>query len=380
VPAFCHFRRQLARRSWRARGACDTTAAMKSLRALSGHAPALLAATGLLASVGLELLHLQTHLRPDRSAFCAVGERVDCVAVAASPEAIFLGLPWALYGLAGFAALLVAALRRSRWLLPLSLLAAATSLTLLGVSILRVASVCLLCELAHLSAVALAVLAVRRRASLGEGYAHTDGQAQILAAPAGLLVALHLVVPPYWAAFSYEGEPPRPTGLTSEGLPYLGAAEPKLTVWEFTDYSCPHCKSASARSLRLVAENRGLRLVRRQHPRTPCRERNPRACVEVRAAVCAAEQGRFWQADRWLFAFTTRKGKLDVEKFARDVKLDRDALERCLPAKETYARADAEYRAARALKLTEVPSYVVEGSNEPVAPERLADLVAERAR
>ena len=90
-----------------------------------------LAALGLALSLALELLHVRAYLQPSASSFCAVGERLDCTSVALSRYSVLLGVPVPLWGALGFVAILVAAVRRSRWLLPLTGAAAVASLVLL---------------------------------------------------------------------------------------------------------------------------------------------------------------------------------------------------------------------------------------------------------
>src|SRR5690606_29183196 len=74
---------------------------------------------GLILSLVLEYVHAKTFLVPAADSFCSVGESFDCAAVASSKYSVFLGLPWALWGLLGFMTMLIASLRRSLWLWPL---------------------------------------------------------------------------------------------------------------------------------------------------------------------------------------------------------------------------------------------------------------------
>ncbi len=50
----------------------------------------------------------------------------------------------------------------------------------------------------------------------------------------------------------------------------------------------------------------------------------------MRLAYCADEQGKFWQADRSLFAHASGKVRVDIEIAARDISLDLAKLGSCL--------------------------------------------------
>jgi uncharacterized membrane protein len=294
-----------------------------------GRLPGFLAAVGLLLSSILEWIHIQTNVFPSADSYCSFGQRLDCAAVAASPYATVGGIPLAALGMFGFLSLWLAARRKSVWLLPLSGLAALASLALFVLSAAVLGTFCLLCEAVHLTAIALFVVVWKRRAALGGALSDRTSLLYVVGFPALLLFATWISIPPYWAAFSYKGDPPLPTGTTEGGDPWIGAAQPKHTIDEFTDYSCPHCKVAAARSLRLLAKHDDVRLVRHQNPRMHCRP-GTSGCLAARLAGCAAKQGRFWQADRWLFAHTDPKHRqVDISAFASDVRLDEPKLRAC---------------------------------------------------
>lgn len=305
----------------------------------------------------LELLHVRAYQAPGASSFCSVGQKLDCTTVALSHWSVLLGLPLPIWGALGFLALGVAAYQRSAWVLPLSFAAALGSVALLVVELVAVGSLCLLCEAVHLLTFALAWLAWQGRQGLVP-LGDRDNAALVLLPPLGLMVASLLFVPPYFRAFTWKGNVPFATGTTSDGYPWIGATDPKLTVEEFTDYSCSHCRLASAWTLkRLAARPNDVRIVRRQYPRMHCTQ--PGTCLLVRMAYCAGEQGRFWQMDRWLFEHGLRDAKVDLA--AKDVGLDPTRLASCIERPDIYEKAEREAAYATKHKLTVTPSYLVGG-------------------
>jgi uncharacterized membrane protein len=320
-----------------------------------------LAAVGLALSALLSFLHVRTHLSPNVEAFCSVGELFDCASVAASSTSIFLGAPWAFWGVLGFGTLLYLSLSRSIWLLPLSVASAVASLVLLLVSLLKVGSLCYLCEAVHFVSWAMCFLVIRGRASLRGEMRDVNQATSVLAAPMGLAVGLSLFTPAYWGSFNYRAEPPFPTGVTEEGLPWIGSENPSLTLHEFTDYNCPHCKARSALMLRRLKQHADWRLIRRQQPRMRCAPGLETACQPVRLAFCAQDQGKFWRADRWLFAHIEPGKPGDLQKMAAALDLDLEKLQACVGSDETYRRAEAAALAARKAKIKDVPGYLIDG-------------------
>jgi uncharacterized membrane protein len=323
-----------------------------------------LAAAGVALSLFLEWMHVQAYAHPTADSFCAIGARVDCTSVALSRHSVLFGLPVPLLGALGFVAIGVAAWLRSRLLWLLAAVGALVSLLLLAAELFAIGAVCLLCEAAHVLSFLLAVLAFRVRRTLRP--IDRDAALLVLGPVAGIAVALVLFLPRYWGAFGWKGDLPFVNGKTEEGHPWIGAASPKLTVEEITDYACPHCRVASTRALRYLAANEGtLRIVRRQYPRMDCPKGISVACQPLRVAYCAEEQGKFWQMDRWLFEHAA-KGTANVAAAAKAVGLDAERLAQCVEREDIYTRAEAEAKLWSKKRLMGTPAYRIDGKTVPM--------------
>jgi protein-disulfide isomerase len=186
-----------------------------------------------------------------------------------------------------------------------------------------------------------------------------------------------LFLPPYFRTVVWKGDLPFASGLTDDGAPWLGAREPKLTLEEYTDYLCPHCRAATAWTLkRLAARPNDIRLVRRQFPLARCSATQHGSCERLRLAFCGGEAGRFWQMDRWLFAHGDEL-KLDHAQAARDLGIDAGRLASCVERPDIYARAERESELAAKRRFLGTPTYVVDGKRIP--PET-ADRYLARGR
>ncbi len=333
----------------------------------------ILALLGIALSVVLQALHVRAYLQPDASSFCAITPTFDCSRVALNPYSVFLGVPVPLWGALGFVTILVAAWLRSVWLRPLAVLAVLASLVLLGVEILWVKSVCLLCEAVHATALALGFTVWRAGSEWIVPQDAKGALFSIFALPVGTLVAFLAFAPRYFELFNWKTDVTLPNGKTEQGYHWLGAVTPQLTVEEFTDYSCPFCQVAAQHLLKqVIRKPRALRIVRRQFPRTHCVDGF--ICQPLRLAYCADEQGKFWQADRWLFAHASGKVRVEIETAARDISLDLAKLRSCLVRPEVLARAARESDEALNLGYGGTPTYVVSG--KVVSGKELEALLA----
>lgn len=135
------------------------------------------------------------------------------------------------------------------------------------------------------------------------------------------------------------------SGQTPEGRPWIGATQPSVTVVEYSDYECPFCNLAHQDMRALVRENKSwLRLIHLHLPLDlSCnpsigRPLHRHACDSARAAICAQQQGHFWEMNDRLFL---RRGGLDrggLAIVAEELGLDVGRFRACLLSSETEAR------------------------------------------
>jgi len=321
-----------------------------------------LSAIGFGLSLLLEWMHVRAYLAPNAASFCSAGDHIDCTSVALSPQSVLFGLPLPLWGALGFAVIGASAWRRSAWSLPLAAAGAVASLALLAVEIFSIGAICLLCEGVHLVSLVVFGLTWRERRQLSGSFTDRADWLSFLVPTALVAVMLMFAVPHYWGAFGWKGEVPYPQGKTAEGHPWLGAEQPKITLEEFIDYRCLHCRAAASRTLRRLSEHPNeLRIVRRQFPRQRCPAHPSFACLSLRMAYCAQEQGKFWRADRWLFEHVPAVGRLKPSDMARDLQLDSGKLEACVQRQDIVDRAVTEAAWALSQKLTSTPTFMIEG-------------------
>ena len=351
-------------------------------------ASALLSLAGLAIAGDLTAIHYRVHTDPDFVSFCAISAELSCDAVAQSDWSVLLGLPISVWGLFGY--LLMGALavwglgRRSpgrTWPWGLLLLttsaAVAASAVLAVISKVFIKSMCLMCMASwtvNAALFAIAVLAVRRigaRAAIRQDLTSLrarPGLTAALAAGAACVLGATLgLYPRYWDLGGPVGPGSLRTGTDEQGSPWIGAKAPKLTVEEFSDYECPYCSRAHHNLRGIIAERSSkVRLVHRNFPLDQAcnpvvkRPLHVRACERAKAAICAGEQGKFWQMNDLLF-LKQREHGLEVKGLAEALKLDLSRFEACLASQEVAERLAADVSEGSRHEMTGTPSYLVGG-------------------
>ncbi len=159
-------------------------------------------------------------------------------------------------------------------------------------------------------------------------------------------------------------------GRDEHGHQWLGAAQPQLVVEEFTDYECPHCRSAHLRVRAVMARNPTvLRVVHRNYPLdhacNPSIKKpfHKRACLLARVAYCAGEQGRFWEMNDYLFqhAPTIQRNQMTAQQLAEQLELDSDRFQCCMDSDAAAQHLQKDIAAGRKLAIRGTPAFVVDG-------------------
>jgi protein-disulfide isomerase len=152
-------------------------------------------------------------------------------------------------------------------------------------------------------------------------------------------------------------DPPR-LEVADDG-PSRGPADAAVTIIEFSDYQCPFCSRAEpiiAEVLELYPED--VRLVFRHFPIDSI---HPRARPASIAAVCAEEQGKFWEFHEMVFENQQNLSDQAIGGFADTLQLDRAAFDSCLASEEAAARVEADLAAGKAAGTSGTPAFFVNG-------------------
>ena len=150
---------------------------------------------------------------------------------------------------------------------------------------------------------------------------------------------------------------PRVT-IDTEGFPSKGNPGAKVTIVEFADYQCPHCKSSAAVIEQIVKRhNDDVRVVFMDFPVN----RSGISRVVAEGAVCADKQGQFWPYHDLAFEQQQNLSNDSALRFARELGMDIDEFKACLESQLPRDRiAKSEGEASR-LGVKSTPTLFLNG-------------------
>jgi protein-disulfide isomerase len=175
-----------------------------------------------------------------------------------------------------------------------------------------------------------------------------------------------------------EGE--RFAATVNADAPGKGAAQPLVTIVEYSDFECPFCGAFAGTLGELVAAYpEDVRVVFQQFPLSM----HPGAEPAARASIAAQAQGRFWVMHDRLFAERHAGGSERLVELAMELGLDPDRFRADLEAEATAERVRAEQQKGREIGVRSTPNFfingrLVEGALKPDVLQQLVDL--ERAQ
>jgi protein-disulfide isomerase len=153
--------------------------------------------------------------------------------------------------------------------------------------------------------------------------------------------------------------PSEPVALT--GSPLEGSLDAPLALVVFSDFECPFCRSFAQTMLPTFRDeyvSKGKVLVSFRHlPLKIHQTAKPAA----RAAVCAAEQDKFWVLHDTFFSDPSALRNID--KAMSDIGGDPAAFASCKDSAPTLKAVESDLAMAKALEIGATPTFLV-GTNE----------------
>src|SRR5690606_31509020 len=175
-----------------------------------------------------------------------------------------------------------------------------------------------------------------------------------------------------------------PSGV-SGGAPGFGPEDAPVVIVEFVDYQCPYCGKAHAEIVPALREQypADVRVEIRQLPL----EIHPAAAAAARAALTAAEQGKFGEFHDALFSEDNR-GSLGFSTFVRvaeELGLDVERFKSDFQTRGVGDRLAADVLLARRLGVQGTPGFFVngryvDGARTPATFARMVDEELARAK
>lgn len=139
----------------------------------------------------------------------------------------------------------------------------------------------------------------------------------------------------------------------------LGRADAPLTLVEYGDFECLFCGRAYPELKRVLRQFEGkVRFVFRHFPLS---EEHPHAQHAAEVAEAAAAQGRFWEMHDLLFQRQAALADDDLVRYARELGLDAERVERELVAHVHAARVKEDVASGTQSGVNGTPRFFING-------------------
>jgi len=141
---------------------------------------------------------------------------------------------------------------------------------------------------------------------------------------------------------------------------YMGEYDAPVTLIEFSDYQCPYCRRHATTVMPTLiikyVDTGKLRFVIREFPNEMLHRR---ALSASKAALCAGDQGQYWEMHDSLFADQAANTDEDFKQQAASLGLDVSAFSECMSSDKFMGQIQADFSEAQKLGVIDTPSFVV---------------------
>jgi protein-disulfide isomerase len=159
--------------------------------------------------------------------------------------------------------------------------------------------------------------------------------------------------------------------LTLDGDPAKGDRNARVVLIEFTDYQCPFCSRHVRDTLPQIeseyVKTGKIRYVVREFPLESI---HPQAFKASEAALCAGDQGKYWEMHDRLFANQRALGPDQLPSHAQGLSLDEAKFTACLSGGTKAAKVRRDLAEGAKAGVTGTPAFfigVVDGSTVKVS-------------
>lgn len=139
--------------------------------------------------------------------------------------------------------------------------------------------------------------------------------------------------------------------------PQIGSKDAPITIIEFSDFNCPYCSEVQSVLQDVLEKYDGI--VRLAWKNLPITEIHPSSLKAAEAAMCAADQDKFWPYHDLLFKNQGSFSQADLVKLAKDLDLDAGSFEACLDDRKMFPRIQKSLQEAKDLQIDGTPHFYI---------------------
>jgi protein-disulfide isomerase len=146
--------------------------------------------------------------------------------------------------------------------------------------------------------------------------------------------------------------------IDTNGYNTKGSASAKITITEFADYQCPHCKAAKGALNKIMKTFEGkVRLVFVDFPVNPSG-----ISLEVaHGAFCAGKAGKYWEYHDLAFERQSTLDQSSPAALAKDLKIDEKVFDACMKSEEPKKFVERSKAEAEKIGISGTPALFLNG-------------------
>lgn len=142
--------------------------------------------------------------------------------------------------------------------------------------------------------------------------------------------------------------------------PFKGKEDAPITIIEYSDYECPFC-ARNYRDVLPILEEKYIdtgkvRFVMREFPLPNIHKNAINASI---AALCAGNQGKYWEMHNLLFDNQKQLDVNNLKSLASALQLDMPSFDKCLDNKETEDRVSSDMASGTKLGMRGTPGFFI---------------------
>lgn len=144
----------------------------------------------------------------------------------------------------------------------------------------------------------------------------------------------------------------------SEKNYWIGSANPKITIVEFADFSCPYCQNSFSKIREIsVKYKNDVKIIFRDYPIM-----TDYSSDLALTARCAGEQGLFWLMHDKLFANQGISTTEEMSELAKQIGADESRFKECLNNKKHLTTIQKDFSDGQSLGITGTPTWFINGN------------------
>ncbi|NCO80150.1 hypothetical protein COT96_01285 [Candidatus Falkowbacteria bacterium CG10_big_fil_rev_8_21_14_0_10_38_22] len=137
---------------------------------------------------------------------------------------------------------------------------------------------------------------------------------------------------------------------------WLGAAKPKIIIYEFADFACSYCKNSypNIREISLKYQD-DVKIIFKDYPL------HDESASLALAARCAGEQGLFWLMHDKLFQNQGITTTDQLAELAKQIGADVNRFNNCYSQQKYLSQIQKDFTEGNKLELTGTPIWFING-------------------